>query len=55
MNMKRPIIKDYIGLRDGVIEELRSRKQVEIQKLYPNKLVIVSKDMKVWVSKFNHK
>ena len=49
--MKRPEIKDYVGLKDAVIEELRKRLEKEMKLEYPNRLVIVDKEMNVWVSK----
>jgi len=49
--MNRPEINDYVKLRDDAIEELRKRKEQEVRKQYPNKLVVVSKDMKVFIEK----
>ena len=49
--MKRPEIKDYIGLKDAAIEELRKQKEQEMKLKYPNRLVFVDKEMNVFVSK----
>jgi len=49
--MKLPKITDNVGLRDAAIEELRKRKLAAICKQYPNKLIIVTKDMKVFIQK----
>ena len=49
--MKRPEIKDYIGLKDATIEELRKQKEQEMKLKYPNRLVFVDKEMNVFVSK----
>ena len=49
--MKVPKIKDYIGLRDAAIEELRKQKEQEMKLKYPNKSVFVDKKMNVFVSK----
>ena len=49
--MKFPEITDYVALRDAAIEELRKQKLDALSKMYPNKLIIVTKDMKVYIQK----
>lgn len=49
--MKVPEVKDYVGLRDAAIEELRKRKLEEVRKQHPNKKIFVTKDMKVYIQK----
>jgi len=49
--MKLPIITDYVGLQDAALEERRRQKLDAISKQYPNKRIIVTKDLKVFVQK----
>ena len=49
--MNMPETTDYVKLRDDAIEELRKRKLESVRKQYPNKIVYVTKDMKVFIEK----
>jgi len=49
--MNMPETTDYVKLQDDVIEELRKRKLEAVRKQYPNKKIIVTKDMRVFIEK----
>ncbi len=49
--MNMPETTDYVKLRDDAIEELRKRKLESVRKQYPNKKIIVTKDMRVFIEK----
>ncbi len=50
-DLKLPEITNYVELKNSVIEALRKQLEKEMKLKYKNKLVLVDKEMNVWVHK----